>query len=238
MVAGLVAGVVAFAAARLFGESSVAQAIAVEGAHAAGHHTAEGPEVVSRSIQSTIGLLTATTVFGIGLGGIFALVFGALQGRVALRARGLAGVLALAGFVVIYLVPFVKYPPNPPAVGDPGTIGRRTGLYFTMLALSVLVAVLAVLAARALESRIGTWNAVVSGGLLFVCAAGLVSWAMPVINEVGSDFPAATLYQFRLASVGVQLALWTTIGLVFGALTDRSLRSAAGQSRERIATPV
>lgn len=225
MLVGIAAGLVAFLVGRLFGESAVAQAIAVEGAHAHAAGLAEEPEEVSRTVQSTIGLLTATTVFGVGIGGIFALVYAFAQGRVLrLGARGLAAVLALGGFVVFYAVPFLKYPPNPPAVGNPDTIGRRTALYFTMLAISLLIAGLAVVAARRLEPTLGVWNAVIAGGLLFVVLIGLAEWAMPVSQEVGSDFPAITLYQFRIASFGIQSALWTTLGLLFGALTERSMR--------------
>ena len=223
MLVGIVAGIVAFVVSRLFGESAVAQAIAVEGARAhAG--MAEEPEEVSRTVQSTIGLLTATTVFGVALGGIFALVFAFAQGRIRrLGVRGLAAVLALGGFVVFYAAPFLKYPPNPPAVGNPDTIGRRTALYFTMLAVSLLLAVLAVVVARRLEPTLGVWNASIAGVLLFVVLIGLAEWAMPVSQEVGSDFPAVTLYHFRIASFGIQLSLWTTIGLLFGALTERSM---------------
>jgi hypothetical protein len=234
MLVGLAAGLVAFLVARLFGESTVAQAIAVEGAHNHLAGMAEEPEEVSRTVQSTIGLLTATIVFGIGIGGIFALVYGFAQGRILrLGARALAGMLALGGFVVFYAVPFLKYPPNPPAVGNPDTIGRRTALYFTMIAISLLVAVLAVVVARRLEPSLGRWNAVIAGGLFFVVAIGLAEWAMPVTQEVGHDFPAVTLYQFRIASFGIQLATWTTLGLLFGALTERSMRA-----RPPVARPV
>jgi hypothetical protein len=96
MLVGIAAGFVAFLVGKLFGEPSVAAAIAVEGAHAHAGGAVEEPEEVSRGVQSTIGLLTATTVFGIGIGGVFALVFGFAQGRIVrLGARGLAGVLAL-----------------------------------------------------------------------------------------------------------------------------------------------
>jgi hypothetical protein len=234
MLVGLVAGIVAFLVARLFGESAVAQAIAVEGAHAAAAHEAEGPEEVSRTVQSTIGLLTATSVFGIGLGGIYALVFAFAQGRIVrFGARALAAVLAVGGFVVVYAVPFLKYPPNPPAVGNPDTIGRRTALFFTMIAISLLIAVLALLLARRLEPALGRWNATIAGGLVFVVAIGLAEWAMPVSQEVGADFPAVTLYHFRIASFGIQLALWTTLGLLFGALTERSM-----QARPAVQPPV
>jgi|tagenome__1003787_1003787.scaffolds.fasta_scaffold19875215_1 hypothetical protein len=238
MLVGLVVGIVAFVVARIFGESSVAQAIAVESAHAHAAGELEGPEEVSRTVQSTIGLLTATTVYGIGLGGIFALVFAFAQGRILrLGARALAAVLAGVGFVVIYAVPFIKYPANPPAVGNPDTIGRRTALYFTMIAISVLITVVAVIVGRRLEPVLGIWNATIAAGLLFVVGVGLAMWAMPVVQEVGPDFPATTLYHFRIASFGIQLMVWTTLGLLFGALTERSMRPRSAARPPAVSVP-
>lgn len=228
LLVGLVAGLVAFVVARLIGESSVAQAIALEGMHVHAHPAGEieEPELVSRSVQSTFGLLTATTLYGVALGGFFALAFGFAQGRVLrLGARGLALTLAAGGFVVLYAVPFLKYSPNPPAVGNPDTIGRRTALYFTMIAISVLVAVLAAMLARRLQEALGGWNAALAGGVFFVVAVALAGAGLPAVQEVGSDFPATTLYQFRIGSFGIQLSLWATLGLLFGALTERAMRA-------------
>jgi hypothetical protein len=225
MLVGLAAGVVAFVVARIFGESAVAQAIAVEGAHAAHHGEAAEPELISRGVQSTIGLLTATVVYGIAFGGIFALVFGFAQGRLTrLGARPLSALLAAAGFVVIYAIPFLKFAPNPPAVGNPETIGRRTALYFIMIVISVLLAALAVMAQRRLAPVIGSWDAAIAAVVGYLVVVGLVAWTMPVTNEVGADFPATTLYHFRIASFGIQMSVWATVGLLFGALTERSLR--------------
>jgi predicted cobalt transporter CbtA len=39
---------------------------------------------------------------------------------------------------------------------------------------------------------------------------------------VPGDFPAVVLWQFRIASAGAQLIMWTTIGIAFGALTERA----------------
>ena len=51
---------------------------------------------------------------------------------------------------------------------------------------------------------------------------------LPVVNEVPDDFPAVVLWKFRIASLGAQLIMWTTIGLVFGALTERALLGKRG----------
>jgi hypothetical protein len=58
---------------------------------------------------------------------------------------------------------------------------------------------------------------------VFVLAIALVEVTLPAVNEVPADFPATVLWRFRLAALGTRLVLWTTFGLLFGALTERSL---------------
>jgi predicted cobalt transporter CbtA len=228
MLAGLAAGLVAFVVARLFGEGAVAQAIAFEGSHAAAHGEAGEPELVSRGVQSSVGLLTATLVYGVGLGGMFALVFAALSGRVgSFGARTLAGLIGLGGFVTIGLVPFLKYPPNPPGVDGADGIDRRTAMFLALVAISVLVAVLAVIAGRRLGPALGAWNATIVAALGFVVATALVQWALPDLDAVAGEFPAATLYEFRMASLAIQASVWATLGLAFGALAERLFQPPA-----------
>ena len=46
---------------------------------------------------------------------------------------------------------------------------------------------------------------------------------LPAVHETPAGFPADVLYRFRLASLGVNLTLWSTIGLGFGAAAERLL---------------
>jgi predicted cobalt transporter CbtA len=229
MLVGLVAGVLAFIFASLFGESPINSAIAFEGLHS---HGGDEAEPVSRAVQSTAGLAVAVAVYGAALGGIFALAFAVAYGRVGqLGARATALLVAGVGFVAFSLVPFLKYPANPPAVGAEESIGRRTSLYFLMLLFGVLAAVGAVLLARSLVHRLGTWDAVLVAIGAFVAVVAVVALVLPAVNEVPSDFPATVLWRFRIASLGTQLVVWTTFGLLFGALTERSLRRRAEAMR-------
>jgi predicted cobalt transporter CbtA len=213
LVAGLIGGVLAFGFMTLAGEPSIDEAIAYEEAHApAGADEESGP--VSRDTQKGIGLLTASTVYGLALGGIFALVFAYVYGRVGRAGPGRTALwLAGAAFLVVYLVPFVKYPPNPPAVGDTETIGERTALYVTMIWISVFAAIAAV----RLRRSIGTFLA----ALAYVAVVAVAGLALPTYSDIPADFPATTLYEFRLASVGTQLIMWASIGLVFAAAAQR-----------------
>ena len=71
--------------------------------------------------------------------------------------------MAVIGFVAVALVPFLKYPATPPAVGNPDTIGDRTGYYFVFLVLSVVIAVIVTLVALRLREQFGTYAAVLAG---------------------------------------------------------------------------
>lgn len=55
---------------------------------------------------------------------------------------------------------------------------------------------------------------------------------MPVIAETPADFPATVLYEFRVASLGGQLVLWSVFGLVFGAMIDGRTRRGTRPSVE------
>jgi predicted cobalt transporter CbtA len=133
-------------------------------------------------------------------------------------------VLALGGYLVVCVVPFLKYPANPPAVGKAETIGQRTGWYLAMVVISVLLAVAATYLGRQLTSRLSAWNAALAAGAMYVVAVAAAQALLPSINEVPEAFPATLLWNFRIASLGTQLVMWTILGLLFGALvTPREL---------------
>lgn len=234
MLAGLIAGLLAFGFLKVAGEASVDRAIAFESAmetaehHDHDHSDAPAAEAVGRDTQSGIGLLTGTAIYGASFGGLFALAFAFAYGRVGpADPRALAALIALAAFVAVYFVPNLKYPSNPPSVGQPDTIGMRTALYFGMMALSVVAAIVAVMLRWRLLARLDGWNASLAAAALYlavVIAAGIV---LPSVDEVPAGFSATLLWHFRLASIGGQAVLWAVTGLVFGWLT---LRAERGQS--------
>ncbi|MEW2408549.1 CbtA family protein [Streptomyces griseoviridis] len=222
MLAGLGAGLLALVAAYLLGEPSVDKAIGFEESHAHSHE--HEVELVSRSLQSTAGLATGVLLYGVAFGGIAALAYCFALGRVGrFSPRATALLLSGCALFAVYVVPFLKYPANPPAVGDGDTIGKRTTLYFLMMVLSVLLAVAATLLGRRLAPRLGNWWATVAAVAAFAVVTGLAFALLPVINEVPADFPAAVLWRFRLAALAIQLTLWTGFGLLFGELAERVL---------------
>lgn len=234
MLVGLLAGLLVFGFARFFGEPAVDRAITFETAMDEAKAKAEaakgmpamdeGPELVSRRVQASIGLLTGVVVYSAALGGLFALVFAVAHGRMGrLGPRPVAALLAAGAFVALYLVPSLKYPANPPSVGEPATIGMRTGLFFLMMLISVVAMTAAVMVRQRLAAQSDGWSATLIAGALYLVVVIVAALLLPAINEVPEGFPATVLWQFRVASLGMQAILWTTIGLLFGALTERAM---------------
>jgi predicted cobalt transporter CbtA len=234
MLAGIAAGLLTFAFAKMVGEPQVDQAISFEEKADAAKGEAPEPELVSRHTQAGLGLLTGVMAFSAAIGGLFALTFSALVGRVGkLSANALSALLAIGGFIALVIVPNLKYPANPPSVGDPATIGYRTGLYFLMIVISLVTLVFSLKVRRAAIARLGTWNASIAGAAVFVVIIAAVQIGMPAINEVPAAFPAVLLWKFRVAAIGMQVIMWTTLGLLFGNLAQRSLHASSRTTNAR-----
>jgi hypothetical protein len=226
MLAGFIAGLLVFALARWIGEAQVERAIAFETNMDKAKGDAPEPEIVSRKIQRSLGLLTATVVEGTALGGIFALAFAFAYGRMPVtNARTLSILLASLGFVAFAVVPALKYPANPPSVGNPETIGARTAAFFLLLAFSLAGMVLAIQIGLLLHRRLGPWNVTLLSVVLFGIISALVLHFLPDFDEVPAGFPATLMWKFRIAALEVQTLLWGVLGFLFGWLADREIAS-------------
>jgi hypothetical protein len=224
MLVGIVAGLLAFGFAKVFGEPQVDRAIAFEDQMDRAKGEVHGPELVSRGVQSGVGLLTGVVVYGTALGGLFALAFAFAYQRVGrLSARVTALLLAAAGFLSLVLVPQIKYPANPPSVGQPETIGYRSELFFLMILISIAALICTIMIAHHLAARCGNWNGALLATAVFIGIIVVAQLLLPDINEVPDQFPAVVLWRFRVVSLGIQLILWTTFGLLFGAIAERVL---------------
>jgi hypothetical protein len=232
MLVGILAGLLVFGFAKIFGEPQVDHAIAFETAMdeakmkadlAKGIHDEAEPELVSRPMQASWGLLTGVMVYATAFGGLFALVFAFAYGRMStLGPRAVSALLALLGFISLYIVPNLKYPANPPSVGNPDTIGIRTALYFSMMALSVAAMVGAVILRKRLLPKYGAWSAALMASAAYLAVVTIVAALLPPVNEVPADFPAVVLWRFRIDSLGMQAVMWATFGLVFGVVTEKA----------------
>jgi hypothetical protein len=142
MLVGIVAGLLSFGFLKVYGEPQVDRAVAFEtqrdeasaaAKKAEGHmHMSDQAEhqLVSRSVQAGFGLFVAVLVYSTAFGGLFGLAYAFAYGRISgtLTPQALSAALAATGFIAIYLVPDLKYPANPPSVGEPETIGIQLSL--------------------------------------------------------------------------------------------------------------
>lgn len=238
MLVGLLAALIAFGFATLYAEPHIEQAISFEEGHEHTHsHMAAGAEVgaadqgeavevFSRQTQSGIGLLTGLAVIGLAMGGLFSVAFIVLHGRMGPKdPRLLSLCIALAAYVVLVLVPGMKYPANPPAVGSPETLDLRTGLFFGLVAISIVAAVFAIQSARIVSAKVGTWNGALLGVGAFLVIVVFAYAILPTIGELPDGFSADLLWRFRLSAFGTQAILWSVIGVAFGLLAERHSRS-------------
>ena len=221
LVAGLAAGVFAFA----FGEPLIDHAIGLEQANEPSGHAE--PTLVSRDGQR-IGLFLATGIYGLALGGLFALVFAVARGRVPARSDmwlsvGLAGAL----YAAVVLVPFLKYPAAPPGVGDPATITDRTLLYLTAVVTSLLALLAAWRATLAIPNHARSWLRPIAGLAVFAGTVAVVGIILPAIDRTPDSYPSDLLWDFRLTSIGVQAILWASLALAFGVGVRKARLGAA-----------
>ncbi len=253
MLAGLLAGLLAAVFAYTVGEPRIEQAIALEAAASgasaeapaahshdasaghshgedAGGHSHGEDALVSRGGQR-FGLFLALALYGLAVGGLFALAYAAVRGRAGPRSEpALAVVLAAGAFAAVVLVPFLKYPANPPAVGDPGTIGQRTTLYLVAVVIGIL-AIAAGAATHRYAARSDPWRRWLAAGaatLLPVIAAWIL---LPGTDEVPPGFPADLLWDFRIASLGTQAVFWLGVGTLF------ALACSLGRTGDAVARP-
>lgn len=227
--------------ARICAEPVIGRAIAfedgradAENAHGVHEH---GAELFTRGVQANAGLGFRVLIFGLAIWAP-CLRFCVVASRTrVLAVRQLSLLLAPGAFGAVYLVPFVKYPPNPPAVGQADTIRARTGWYLVMVLASVAPAFAAVWLARRLDAGFGRVERKVAcdGGLRCcyrrgdgaVTGRGRDETPEPMRDASGAifypGFPADVVNEFRLLSLATQLVLWVSIGVVFATLAGRLL---------------
>src|SRR5205823_5524623 len=139
---GLGAGAIGGAATALFirfvTETHIDHALGFEDATSLGAGPL-APGEFSRGTQHWGGMVAAV-IYGVALGLVVGVATAALHHRLTGRnefERVLK--VAAAGFVGLVLIPAMKYPPNPPAVGNPDTIGQRSSEYLMLMAASIVV---------------------------------------------------------------------------------------------------
>jgi predicted cobalt transporter CbtA len=164
------------------------------------------------------GEILAGTILGLSIGSLFGIVFAYTHSSVP-GSNNKKKALIVAGIMwfVLFLMPALKYPANPPAVGDPETIYYRQSLYVAFLAISGFSA----LGLAFLYRKMGALN--IKKAIIPVAYAAIISGAylaMPA-NPDPINAPMDLVMGFRITSAVTISMFWGLLGVIFGTFWDK-----------------
>jgi len=219
VLAGLIAGAIASAFHLVLAEPVIERAIALDTLARAAHGGRAETPVVSRPVQKT-GLVVGLLVYGLVWGVLFAVVYLVLESRRGVWDSGTSGWLLalLLGWSVAWF-PFLKYPANPPGVGEAATIGYRQLLYVGFIVLSAAgLAVAFVFHLRAPRPAGIGGRRRLSIIAVYAIYAAVLYLAMPG-NPDSVLMPMSLVWTFRAVSFAGLVVFWVALGGSFTWLT-------------------
>ncbi len=224
VLAAILAGLVVAGFHRIATEPVIEQAISLEEQATHGHEGASEEPIVSRDAQR-VGLIVGMVLYGLTWALFFTAAYQLCQtwlpaGGPALRAA----LLALSAYVAVALFPFLKYPANPPGVGEAESIVMRQQLYLLAIAVGCVGVAMALALARRLQRRADAVKWLAPLGFLVVF--GLVAYFAMPSNPDPVRLPGELISSFRaLSLVGLTL-FWLLFGAAFVMLVRRAERGS------------
>jgi predicted cobalt transporter CbtA len=225
LLSGAIAGTILGAINQALVEPYIDRAISIETQNVIKEGEVIDPvELQNYRLWQKGGEIAAGTILGMSFGALFGVVF--VYSRSLLLSQSNSNirkalVLACIMWFVLFLIPALKYPANPPAVGDPETIYYREGLYIGLLAISGFSALGLALLYRKLGSRTrNNKNRIIIVPLIY---AAIIVGAFLILppNPDKISAPMDLVQGFRIASAFTMSIFWGLLGLILGALWDR-----------------
>ena len=225
LLSGAIAGTVLGAINQALVEPYIDRAISLETQDAIKEGKVIDPvELQNYRLWQKGGEIAAGTILGMSFGALFGVVF--VYSRSLLLPQSNSNIrkaLVLAGIMwfVLFLIPALKYPANPPAVGDPETIYYREALYIGLLAISGFSALGLALLYRKLGRTPNNKNRIIIVPLIY---AAIIVGAFLILppNPDKISAPVDLVQGFRIASAFTMSIFWGLLGLILGALWDRA----------------
>jgi predicted cobalt transporter CbtA len=228
LLAGAIAGTVLGAINQIVVEPYIERAIELEMRNAAqsGQVMNNPSEFAAYRFWQKGGEIIAGTILGLSIGSLYGIVFAYTHGSISGTNNNKKKALIVASvmWLVLFLMPALKYPPNPPAVGDPETIYYRQSLYVGFLAISGFSALgLAFLYRKmvvASSNNIKKAMIIIIPSVYVAIMAGAYL-AMPA-NPDPINAPMDLVIGFRITSAITISMFWALLGIIFGAFWDKA----------------
>jgi predicted cobalt transporter CbtA len=224
LLSGAIAGTILGVINQALVEPYIDRAISIETQNAINEGEVINPvELQNYRLWQKGGEIAAGSILGMSLAALFGLVF--LYGRSSILSHSNSNTkkaLILAGimWLVLFLVPALKYPANPPAVGDPETIYYRESLYIAILAISGFSALgLAFAYGRPGLSSNKTMKIITFAFIYAVIMITTYVILPPNPDEIA--IPMDLVQEFRFASAFTMSVFWGLLGIIFGLFWDR-----------------
>jgi len=219
LLSGVIAGVILAGVNYFVAEPFIDQAIGIEVDNSiASGEVVDFDELSSYRVWQKEGTFAAGAFLGLTYGAILGIVY--VISRKYLPSsddRKKALILAAIMCLSLYVVPFIKYPANPPAVGDPETIGLRDSLYTSYQLASGLIALGVSILMYKLR-RIGY-----SKYVIIVIYLGLVAsiYAIFPANPDEITAPMDLVNAFRAVTFGTMVMFYLVLGIIFGIMWNK-----------------
>ena len=164
------------------------------------------------------GEIVAGTILGMSFGALLGIVF--VFGRKLIPGSNIKKALVLSGVIwlVIFMIPAIKYPANPPTVGDPDTINYRQYLFISFILISGLTALgLSLIYTKMKEkSSLKFLTITIIYTIIMINAFILVP---PNPDEITA--PTDLVNGFRIMSMLTMTVFWIVLGITFGLIWDK-----------------
>lgn len=169
----------------------------------------------SYRIWQKSGSFVGGSVLGMAFGSLLGIVYVFCRKAIPFSSdRKKAFFLSLVMCLVIFVVPFIKYPGNPPAVGNPDTIWLRESLYIGFLSVSALSALFLGIMSYKLRH---IQKASIVMPLFYVVIVSIAFVLFPP-NPDTISIPMDLVNSFRIMSGFTMVCFWLTLGGIFGIL--------------------
>ena len=176
-------------------------------------------ELIDYRYWQKAGAFAGGAIYGAGLASLFGVVFVFARSRLPGKNNKQKAIL-LAGimWLVLFLMVALKYPANPPAVGDPETIYYRETLYVGYIMISGLAALgMAVIWIR---TRMNSKKIIIP---LMYAAIMVTAYVVMPSNPDKIEISMDLIQTFRILTAITIGVFWGILGIIFGSLWDKFL---------------